>query len=74
VFNYPREKATQVIVETVRDYFLEHQDSALQNIYLCDIKTLVVEAFTAALKKTFPKVVDGESQGRAWKRLKSPTG
>ncbi|XP_056001251.1 protein mono-ADP-ribosyltransferase PARP14-like isoform X3 [Ostrea edulis] len=72
VFNYPREKATQVIVETIRSYFLEHQDSALQEIYLCDIKTLVVEAFTAALKKTFQNAVDGECQGRAWKRLKSP--
>ncbi|XP_061179435.1 protein mono-ADP-ribosyltransferase PARP14-like [Saccostrea echinata] len=72
VFNYPREKATQVIVETIRDYFLEHQDSVIQEVHLCDIKTLVVEAFTAALKNTFKNVVEGESSGRAWKRLKQP--
>lgn len=74
VFNYPREMATRVIVETIKEYFLANPDSVIREVYLCDIKTLVVEAFTAALKEKFLNVVEGEGHDQAWKRLKTPHG
>lgn len=74
VFNYPREMATRVIVEMIKEYFLANPDSVIREVYLCDIKTLVVEAFTAALKEKFLNVVEGEGHDQAWKRLKTPHG
>uniref|UniRef100_A0A8B8B896 Poly [ADP-ribose] polymerase 14-like isoform X4 n=1 Tax=Crassostrea virginica TaxID=6565 RepID=A0A8B8B896_CRAVI len=70
VFNYPREQATQVIIDTIKDYFNRNKDSVISEVYLCDIKSLVVEAFTAALEKSFRNVDVRESQKQAWKRLK----
>lgn len=66
--------ATRVIVETIKEYFLANPDSVIREVYLCDIKTLVVEAFTAALKEKFLNVVEGEGHDQAWKRLKTPHG
>lgn len=66
--------ATRVIVETIKEYFLANQDSVIREVYLCDIKTLVVEAYTAALKEKFLNVVEGEGHDQAWKRLKTPHG
>ena len=74
VFNYPREQATQVIIDTIKDYFNKNKDSVINEVYLCDIKSLVVEAFSAALEKSFRNVDVRESQKQAWKRLKDLPG
>ena len=74
VFNYPREQATQVIIDTIKVYFNRNKDSVISEVYLCDIKSLVVEAFTAALEKSFRNVDVRESQKQAWKRLKDLPG
>ena len=64
VFGFPVREATRVIVEGVRDYFRENQDSSMDTVYLCDVKDDTVESFVEGLKRAFgPESVTDKRKG-----------
>lgn len=50
---YPVKKATFTIVEAVKNFFREVQESTVTDIYLCDMKLNTVEGFNEALQRQF---------------------
>ncbi|KAK3094887.1 hypothetical protein FSP39_007507 [Pinctada imbricata] len=64
VFGYPARQATRVIVEALRDFFRECQDSSVDMVYLCDVKEDNVDLFVDGLMKTFgPDTVTDKRTG-----------
>ncbi|XP_053407776.1 protein mono-ADP-ribosyltransferase PARP14-like isoform X2 [Mercenaria mercenaria] len=52
-YGYPVRKATLTIVQAVKNFFREVQESTVTDIYLCDMKLNIVEAFNASLSNEF---------------------
>ncbi|XP_070551043.1 protein mono-ADP-ribosyltransferase PARP14-like [Ptychodera flava] len=67
IFGFPVDLCTEVIVEAVRMYNLEHQDETLFDVFLVDISDSVCNMFKEALEKFCGKdnvYIPGQNQNR----------
>ncbi|VDI00521.1 Hypothetical predicted protein [Mytilus galloprovincialis] len=66
IFGYPANKATKVIVETIRDYMKGNgASSSVRQIYLCDVKEDIVDHFLSAVERFFDKANVKKQRGRS---------
>ncbi|CAG2243958.1 unnamed protein product [Mytilus edulis] len=66
VFGYPVKKATKVIIESIRDYIRANgSDTAIQRIYVCDVKEDTVADFIFALERFYGADSVQKQRGRS---------
>lgn len=56
-FGYPITEATKVIVDAVRDFFIENPGSSVEAVYLCDLNEHAVNGFVTAMKRKMNNVM-----------------